>query len=124
MKTAIKNPIKHFWLILPAILAMLVWTAGCAALVHHPDPLAGWQIAFKEEPDQAIVKDNQDYLQKLSPDERKFAHFGQYFQDGTGQHAVEIIIGLNGTWWRHVLIYDKNGKRIKVIKYSTGGYRS
>jgi hypothetical protein len=101
------------------LLAACVWVVGCAT----PNPLAGWKVYF-HEPDQTITNDYQDYIQKLPPEERKYAGGIQYFEDGTGQHAVKIEIGLNGTWWQHVLIYDKNDKRIKVIKYASGGYRS
>jgi len=45
-----------------------------------------------------------------------------FFEDGEGQQAVNITIGLKGRYWRHILIYDKNNKRIKRIKYPTGYY--
>jgi hypothetical protein len=73
---------------------------------------------------KAISDDYHDYISKLSPEERKYVGPLQFFEDGAGQHAVEIEIALNGTWWFHVLIYDKNNQRVKVIKYSPGGYRS
>jgi hypothetical protein len=91
---------------------------------NHTDPIAGWQLEFNGQPDQAMEKDYQDYIQALPPEEKKFAGMGHYYKDGTGQHALVVVVGLNGTWWYHVLIYDKNGKRVKVIKYSPGGYRS
>jgi len=47
-----------------------------------------------------------------------------HINDGAGQHAVQIEVALNGKWWRHILVYDKNNKRIKTIKYSPGHYRS
>ena len=43
---------------------------------------------------------------------------------GTGQHAVNILLLLHGTYWNHVLVYDKNDKRTEVIKYVGGYYRS
>lgn len=124
MKMPIKESIKRFWLILPITLAALVWTVGCAGFVHHPDPLVGWKIDFNQQPSQAIVKDYENYIQELPNKERNVAHINHFYKDGAGQHAITIIIGLNGVWWRHVLIYDKNDKRIKTVKYSTGGYRS
>jgi hypothetical protein len=96
---------------------------GCSSSKPTADPLAGFHPASKN-PDQIIEKDYQDYIQKLSPEERKFANVSGYFEDGTGQHAVQIEIPLNGTWWFHVLIYDKDNKRIKTIKYSPGKYAS
>jgi hypothetical protein len=101
-------------------LASLVWAVGCAT----PNPLAGWKPA-SANPDQAIVNDYQNYIQKLPPEERKYAGGAiEIFEDGTGQHAIMIPIGLNGTVWRHVLIYDKDDKRIKTIKYASGNYGS
>ena len=47
-----------------------------------------------------------------------------FFENETGQHAVQIRIGINGTSWEHILIYDKDNKRIKAIKYISGRYAS
>jgi hypothetical protein len=105
------------------LLAALICGTGCAT----PDPLKGWHLCFSQDPKylgEAIVADYQDYIQKLPPKEKNFAYYEHDFEDGAGQHAVRIEIPLNGTWWEHVLIYDKNNKRIKTIKYSSGGYRS
>jgi hypothetical protein len=104
------------------LLAAFVWIAGCATKTI--DPLAGWEGDFNEQPNQVIVNDYQNYIQKLPLEERKYAGVSDWLKDGTGQHAIVITIGLNGTWWRHVLIYDKDNKRIKTRKYSSGGYRS
>jgi hypothetical protein len=97
---------------------------GCSSSKPTPDPLAGWKMDFAPQLDPVISKDCQDYIQKLSPDEKKSPNISGYFEDGTGQHAVEITIGINGRWWRHILIYDKDNKRIKTIKYATGYYAS
>ena len=104
------------------LLAAVVWTAGCIPFIHHSDPLAGWKIDFNHQPDQAIEKDYKDYIEKLPPKEKRSVRLGQYFKDGTGQHAIEIVVGLNGVYWRHILIYDKANERIKKIKYSNGFY--
>ena len=45
-----------------------------------------------------------------------------YFEDGTGQHGVELQVGRNGFYKIYIFIYDKSNKRIKVIKYADGGY--
>ena len=87
----------------------------------------GWHFCFSQDPnklDKAIAANYQDYIQKLPSEERNYVGTIHLFEDGAGRHAVKIEIGLNGTWWEHVLIYDKNNKRIKTIKYSSGGYRS
>lgn len=116
MKTKIK-----FLLLLTAFAL----TAGCVSwYVHHPDPLAGWQKAYRKEPNQIIKNDYQDYIEKLSPKERKNIGSIFYFEDGHGQHAMRIYILLDGTEWSHILIYDKQDKRIQVIKYVSGHYMS
>ena len=97
--------------------------SGCSCSAPKPDPLAGWKSASKN-PDQAITNDYQDYIQKLPPKGKDFVGSVIFFEDGTGQHAIDIGIGVNGRWWRHILIYDKENNRIKVIKYKTGGYQS
>jgi hypothetical protein len=105
------------------LLAMLLCGFGCSSSKPTPDPLAGWQKEYGKV-DQSIVNDYQDYLQKLPPEDRKYIGPMEFFKDGMGQHAVEIEEALNGTWWFHVLIYDKENKRIKAIKFSPGKYAS
>jgi hypothetical protein len=46
------------------------------------------------------------------------------FEDGTGQHAILMFIPVDGTFLNYILIYDKNDKRSKTIKYSAGHYAS
>ena len=47
------------------------------------------------------------------------------FEDGTGQHAVRIEVDIEGkNAWYHILFYDKDSKRTKVIKYFKGRYMS
>jgi hypothetical protein len=106
------------------LLAVTVWTAGC---VSTTDPLTGWKPLFGrdyEKVDKAIMNDYQDYIQKLPDEERKSVGPIFLFEDGAGQHAAEFKLGVNGTVWEHVLIYDKDNKRVKTIKYSNGDYRS
>ena len=109
--------ISNFW------LAALILTAGCASK-PAPDPLAGWKSNYKHEPDLAIEKDYRGYIDKLPPQERLAARPADYLEDGTGHHAIVIELALNGQWWYHVLIYDQEDRRINVIKYSRGRYRS
>ena len=89
----------------------------------HTNPVAGWQTDFNHQPVPAIDEDYQDYIQRLPPGERPFASVSDWLKDGAGQHAIVIRIALDGTWWNHVLIYDKDNKRIKAIKYVSGHYR-
>jgi hypothetical protein len=123
MKTPIKKSINCLRLISLVLLTAIIWITGCSAPKPTPDPLAGWKVYF-HEPNQLITGDYKDYIQKLPTEERKYAGMIQYFKDGEGKIAVKIEVGVNGTWWDHVLIYDKENKRIKVIKYVSGYYRS
>ena len=103
-------------------LTAIFWVVGCAT--PTPDPLAGWKPDFSRQTDQAIINDYQDYIRKLPAKKEQFIISTEYFEDGMGQHAIAIQTGENGSVWKHVLIYDKNGKRKKVIRYKNGGYRS
>jgi len=110
------------------LLAVIVWTNGCSIFGHRPDPLSGWNALVGgrelDEFEEASGNDYKDYVQKLSPEERdEIITQPFFFKDGTGQHAIKIEIPLNGTWWVHVLFYDKDNKRIKVIKLKNGSYR-
>jgi hypothetical protein len=91
---------------------VLVAGCSCSAQKPTPDPLAGF------------MDDYQDYIQKLSPDDKKYNGGVNFFEDGTGQHAVVIEIDLKPNAWNHVLIYDKDNKRINAIKYIDHQFRS
>jgi hypothetical protein len=106
------------------LLAMFLCGFGCSSSKPIPDPLAGWQGDFNEQPNQIIVNDYQNYIQQLPPEERKLATVDDWLKDGTGQHAIKITVGINHTNWRHILIYDKDNKRIKTIKYLSGNSMS
>jgi len=108
------------------LLAATVGIIGCATRKPTPDPLAGWHFSslVNLNSNKTITTDYRDYIQKLSPEERRSAGPIEYFQDGTEQHAVLIWIGINGKVWRHVLIYDRDDKRIRTIKYVSGDYHS
>jgi hypothetical protein len=111
---------NHFGFVL-ALCAMVI--CGCSCITSKPDPLAGWQKDFGQT-DPTITKDYQDYIQKLPSDGKKYAHAFGYYDDGKGKHAILIEVDLNGTAWNHVLFYDKDNKRIKVIKYAGWRYMS
>lgn len=123
MRTPFKNPLNSFAPVFLVLMATFVFGFGCNTSKPMPDPLAGWKMDFGAT-NPVIEKDYQDYIQKLSPEEKKSVNVNGYFNDGAGQHAVRITIGVNGRWWRHILIYDKNNKRIKTIKEATGYYAS
>jgi hypothetical protein len=124
MKMPVRQFIGRFGLTYLVLFTVLFWVAGCATRI--PDPLAGWHAASKN-PDQVIVDDYQNYIQGLSPEEKKYLgpYPASFFEDGTGQHAVRIEVDIGGKdAWYHILFYDKDNKRIKVIKYFYGRYIS
>jgi len=101
------------------LAATIIFGCRCSTSKPTPDPLAGWQFDSSEEPGQ-IVSDYQNYIQQLPEQERRVATVDYYLKDGTGQHAIKITTGVDKRNWRHILIYDKNNRRIKVIKYADG----
>jgi hypothetical protein len=111
------------------LFAVVALSSGCGSK-SQPDPLAGWKKWSTDTGyhlDKAITNDLQNYIKTLPPQQREIAAFpySQLFcEDGTGQHAVEISIPLNGTFWKHVLIYDKTNRRVKTVKYRSGRYMS
>lgn len=109
-----------------ALLAVFVWIAGCSAPKLAPDPLAGWRelVGPDDKVDLTVLDDFQRYIQSLQPKEQEDAHYVHCYEDGEGQHALRFEVPVNGVDWAHVLIYDKNDKRIKVIRYVSSYYRS
>jgi hypothetical protein len=122
MKTQYKNPINNFAPIFLMLMAMFLLGFGCNTSKPTPDPLAGFHVSDLQNLDsnKTITDDYNAYIRTLSPEEQKFATVDYYLEDEAGQHAVKITIGLNHTDWEHILIYDKDNKRIKTIKYVSG----
>jgi len=124
MKKIIKYS-NHFGFAL-ALCVMIISGCSCSApkATPTPDPLAGFHAAYGKV-DPSIVTDYQNYIQSLSPEEKKYMGPSLFFEDGTGQHAVQIETDINGIdRWYHILFYDKDNKRTKVIKYFNGRYES
>ncbi|HEX3856071.1 MAG TPA: hypothetical protein VHY30_02105 [Verrucomicrobiae bacterium] len=129
MKIQTKSPIKHFGyfrIILPIFLAVFIGVVGCAT--QEPNPLAGWHFSSLDNlhSNKAIMDDFQDYIQKLPPKERNYVGSVFYFEDGTGQHAIDVEIFVKGqnASWHYAIIYDKENKRVKAIKYGYSRYQS
>lgn len=118
--------IANYSVVIVALVAVVIFGCRCTTSKPTTDPLAGWQLDFSPSGpnDKIIEKDYGDYIRKLPPKEKTSAIVSGYYKDGVGQHAVKLQIGVNGTEWIHVLIYDKDNKRIKTIKYSIGHYAS
>jgi hypothetical protein len=97
-----------------------------------PDDLNRSPVPHQPDRDQKVDKSVIEYCQS-------YAHSLQaegysidvgsiwFYQNGSGQLAAIIdFLPINNTppseQLAHVLIYDKNNKRIRVIKYRTGWY--
>jgi hypothetical protein len=129
IKGTMKRTIKcwSFVAIALALCATVIFGCRCSSSKPTPDPLAGWTMLLShdyEKLDKSIVQDYQSYINQLPDGESKFIGPIQFFKDGTGNHAVKIEIALDGTDWAHILFYDKDNKRIKVIKFAIGRYGS
>ena len=109
------------------LCAMVIFGCQCGALRPKADPLTGFHHADEADMDKnkAITDDYRDYIQNLSPKEKEFVGPILYFENETGQHAVQIETDIGGKdCWYHILFYDKENKRTKVIKYFYGRYQS
>ena len=94
---------------------------GCFSPKSTSDPLASyhWTSLSDLENNKAITEDSKNYIQTLTPGQRR-GYSLNYYANGTGKHAVEIIIVEKGTIttrWKHILIYDRDNKRTKTLKY-------
>ena len=131
-RTLIEYPQEHMKitkLITYCLLMVFVCGLGCTTSKPTPDPLTGFHEAFKA-PAESIGSDYHNYMQNcmrnLSTEEIK--NLGPYpasfFEGDMGQHAIKIKIGMKGDSWVHILIYDKDNRRVKTFKYVAGHYRS
>ena len=91
-----------------------------------PNPLTGFDFCSLNDLDtnKLIKADYQDYIKTIKLGKYDFIGDVEYSKNKLGEHAVSILVGDDGTWWNHILVYDKNDKRIKTVKYTSGGYRS
>jgi hypothetical protein len=87
--------------------------------------LAGWHFEDRN-PNQTIEKDYQDYIQKLPSDQKGFVGTVHFFADGAGQHAIriEVFEKNRNAAWQHVIIYDKEDIRIRVVRCGYHRYQS
>ena len=120
---------KTINLLLLVLALSTVTIFGCRCSTAKTDPLAGWTYLLHtghSHFDKTVVKDYWDYIHNLSPDESRLVDGDSIneYEDSSGNHAVKIEIPVNGTWWEHVIIYDRNNKLINNIKKATGYYAS
>jgi len=99
---------------------------GCRCATTKPNPLDTFHFSSLDNLslNKAITDDYKIYIKTLTAVEQKNILGVDFYEDEEGKHAVKIEIGIDGTWWSHVLIYNSSNTRIKVMKYSPGTYRS
>ena len=86
--------------------------AGATAV---PEALKGWK-ATNDLPADTVVKDYNDYIEKLPKAERPGVSDVKYYVDGTGRNAVAVLVNVGDTQWTHLVVYDKQNKRTGVTK--------
>lgn len=83
-----------------------------------PAELKGWQATSLL--DKVVIIDYNVYIEALPPAERAGVADVRSFADDTGQHAVAITVNGKDGAWMHVLVYDKQNKRLRVSKQAQG----
>jgi hypothetical protein len=109
------------------LLVPLLCLCGCGPSSKERNPLEGWTPARdleKSRLNKLVQDDYRSYIQNLPQEEKNYVADIWIMKSNGGDLAVLITIPLNGTWWHHVLFYDKNYKRIKTVKYKAGDYQS
>jgi hypothetical protein len=107
--------------------------------ITKTNPLKGWKLlgvipsaTVTSALSPAILDDYKEFVQRLPFHKGRFGGYNErdviqnvsVFGDAGGQHAIQILIPVDGTFLCYVLIYDKNNTRAKMIKYSAGQYSS
>lgn len=132
--------IKHHWLFFLLFLVVLLWVAA-----HIPpcDPLKNWNlvgdISNYIDPhrypypvgtpspiypgtvacDSVIINDVTNFLQTY-PEKGHFTGDFRLYENGNGEHAVGFVESPSDlTLCQYALFYDKENKRVKVIKFGT-----
>jgi len=84
-----------------------------------PEVLKGWK-ATAELPDETVVIDYNEYIEKLPKAERPGVSNVLYYVDGNGQAGVAVLVFVARVEWTHFLSYDKQNKRTAVKKFLWG----
>ena len=90
--------------------------APTPAATTVPEALKGWK-ATQDLPDDTVVTDYNAYIEKLPKAERPGVSDVKYYVDGTGRHAVAVLVNVGDTQWTHLVVYDKQNKRTGVTKF-------
>jgi hypothetical protein len=115
------------------VLALLLVT-GCIVVINRCIPLSvseGWSEIWgqdRRDLDQQLRDDYNKYISELpKSDQNQLTESSiRFFKNRrNGERAVffetdrRAVVGANITY-SHLLIYDKNGERIKAMKYKSG----
>jgi hypothetical protein len=96
-------------------------TVGCPnGSNSEKNPLAGFRGYRGDNFNQAITKDYKDFIQQLNAN--GLVGPVMLYENGEGLHVVNFEVfehNINASW-HYAIIYGKDDKRLKVIKY---GYR-
>lgn len=91
-----------------------------------PDPLTGWIYNYAGNTNVTLEKDLQAYIQSLPSEQKRKKRYVNWHKNNLGDDAVQITIGTHWIYstsvpmWTHVLFYDQNQTRIRVMKYEKG----
>jgi hypothetical protein len=109
-----------------AVLSVaLFMMAGCAT----PNALVGWKQLLtrgdNEKLEKALRADAVNYMETVVGKDRA-AGPSWFYEDGSGQHAIgmEVFQKHENASWEYLIIYSKENKRVKVIKYGYRRYQS
>jgi hypothetical protein len=118
-----------YYLAIHLLLAasLIIGIFGCATQKPIPDLLKGFSPSELKNFDSIpeIKNDCDEYISGLPGGERRGgAYLMQFYEDGTGQHAITFKTASNGIDRAYILIYDKTNKRIKAVRYVEAHYAS
>ena len=90
--------------------------------------MAGWKIlgTIDRAPiPKTVEQEARAYFQILPAEEKHWLgnddHIN-YYEDRTGQHAGVLDAFHDSEFWAVALIYDRDNRRIRVLRYSWGSY--
>jgi uncharacterized protein YceK len=67
--------------------------------------------------DKTIRADARNFIEALPTEERSSAHFAYSLAEDNGESAVEIVTFVDKVRWKYILIYDKDKRRRKEIRF-------
>jgi hypothetical protein len=116
-------------ILLTGLLIAAFVLSGCAPRIQ-PNPLLGWKDLGVESVvgcpfGEVVCEDYRAYVRAMARHEQNLViDHNVEFYTKQELRAVEILIHTKGIKWKHVLIYDRDNKRVSAMKYAGGTYRS